>query len=361
MSIGTQRSKKIVITRFTPSEESAWEQLVQDSPLGMLYHSIKWLRILADFTGVIPLHLVAKDHDRLVGILPVFLKKGKWGNVLNSSPFYGSHGGVLVHSEEYKAEIQQQLLAGFTELAHGYGCITSTVISSPFDTGPDAYKYGLNPQKIDQRIGQIVHFPLSHGTPEEALMQSFESRGRNSVRKAIKSGVSVSSSTTPEHVRDLYQLHVSNMNDLGGLAKPLTFFEHLTRVLEPGTEWKLWRAECEGQTIAMMLLLYYKDMIEYYTPVVQREYRSQQPLSLLLFHAMAEGMKRGYRFWNFGGTWLSQKGVYRFKKQWNAEDHPYYYYVNTYDDIEPLTRLTKEELLQEYQWFYVFPYYANKL
>lgn len=351
-----QRSRKIEITQLTSHEEAAWEQLVLNSPVGLVYHSIKWLHLLADFTGTTPLHLVAKEDDRLLGILPAFLKKGSWGNVMNSSPFYGSHGGVVTSSDGHEPEIRHQLLAEFYKMAYARDCITSTLISSPFDQQPDMYAQCLNPQQIDRRIGQIVHFPSSDDAPEEALMQSFESRGRNSVRKALKSGVHVFSSTAPEHVRHLHALHVSNMSDIGGLAKPLIFFEHLTRVLEPETEWKIWCAEYEGNIIAMLLLLYYKDTIEYYTPVRLPEYRTIQPLSLLMFHAMLDGMRQRYRFWNFGGTWLSQQGVYRFKKQWNAEEYPYYYYVNLYTDIAPLRGLAKEELLQEYQWFYVFPY-----
>ena len=31
---------------------------------------------------------------------------------------------------------------------------------------------------------------------------------------------------------------------------------------------------------------------------------------------MASAAKRGMTRWNWGGTWLSQDGVYRFKKGW---------------------------------------------
>jgi hypothetical protein len=344
------------ISLLHPEDESLWEQLVLDSPLGMFYHSIKWLHLLSDFTGAVPLHLVAKQDGRLVGILPVFLRKGKWGNVLNSSPFYGSHGGIIVHPDGSESEVKKQLLDAFKEIAISHGCITSTIISSPFDTACESYEQYLQPQQIDQRIGQIVSFPSSDDHPEGALMQSFESRGRNSVRKAMKSGVKVFCSSDQKDFQELYSMHSNNMQELGGNAKPLMFFKQLQEAFVPEKEWQIWLAEFEGNIVAALLVLYYKNMVEYYTPVIKREYRAIQPLSLIMFKAMIDAMEHGCRYWNFGGTWLSQEGVYRFKRQWNAEDYPYYYYVNIYDNIETLTNVSKEELLQKYQWFYVFPF-----
>ena len=51
-------------------------------------------------------------------------------------------------------------------------------------------------------------------------------------------------------------------------------------------------------------------------------------------------MNKGFHYWNWGGTWQSQEGVYSFKNRWNvngiktkqsksAEDD----YINTYDAI----------------------------
>jgi CelD/BcsL family acetyltransferase involved in cellulose biosynthesis len=342
------------ISLLHTDDEKLWEQLVLDSPIGMFYHSIKWVHFLSKFTKTIPLHLVAKQKGQIVGILPAFLKKGKWGNVLNSSPFYGSHGGVILSADGNGAKIKKQLLHAFKETASSQNCIASTIISSPFDTDRESYERCLESQQLDQRIGQIVCLPDDN--LEETLMKCFDSRRRRSIRKAIKSGIKVFSSSNQEHLLELYHIHVSNMRDLGGIPKPLRFFEQVREYFLLDKEWKLWLAELNGTIVAGLLVFYYKNIVEYYTPVVNHEYRSMQPLSLVIFKAMMEAMKQGYRYWNFGGTWINQEGVYRFKKLWGAEDYPYYYYVNIYDSIAPLSTLSKEEILQEYPWFYVFPF-----
>jgi len=63
------------------------------------------------------------------------------------------------------------------------------------------------------------------------------------------------------------------------------------------------------------LLFYYGKTIEYFTPVFRNEYRSYQPMSLLIYQAMVDGAKAGYERWNWGGTWENQEGVYRFKSK----------------------------------------------
>ena len=90
---------------------------------------------------------------------------------------------------------------------------------------------------------------------------------------------------------------------------------------------KIFIAEKEGIKIAGLLLFYFNKSIEYFTPVIVNEFRSLQPLSLLIFEAMKDGISRNYEFWNWGGTWLTQDGVYRFKKMWGSEDLKYFYYV----------------------------------
>ena len=65
-------------------------------------------------------------------------------------------------------------------------------------------------------------------------------------------------------------------------------------------------------------------------------------------------IERGYERWNWGGTWLSQEGVRRFKNKWAAQDVPYRYYTQV-NDMSVLER-TPRELLEAYPGFYLVPF-----
>jgi lipid II:glycine glycyltransferase (peptidoglycan interpeptide bridge formation enzyme) len=100
-------------------------------------------------------------------------------------------------------------------------------------------------------------------------------------------------------------------------------------------------------------VFYFKDTVEYFTPVITHDYRHQQPLSLIIFEAMKDSINRGIKKWNWGGTWGTQEGVYRFKSRWGAKDFPYQYHIHYRPEAKLLTR---NEVMDHYAFFYYLPY-----
>ena len=77
-------------------------------------------------------------------------------------------------------------------------------------------------------------------------------------------------------------------------------------------------------------------------------------MALLIHEAMKDAAVRGYQYWNWGGTWLTQSGVYDFKKKWGTKDYPYYYYTQV--NNEKILYLRKEDLLETFPGFFVVPF-----
>ena len=69
---------------------------------------------------------------------------------------------------------------------------------------------------------------------------------------------------------------------------------------------------------------------------------------------MLDAIEHGYKNWNWGGTWLSQEGVYNFKKKWGTSDYPYYYYTKIFN--EELLTLSPDYLVNNYRGFFVLPF-----
>ncbi len=157
-----------------------------------------------------------------------------------------------------------------------------------------------------------------------------------------------------EFIRDI---HKENMAAIGGKPKPDRFFALVERHFLPETDYNIYTASKNGRLIAGLLVFYFNRTVEYFTPVVEAEFRNLQPLSLLIYHAMIEAAQRGLTWWNWGGTWVTQEGVYRFKKRWGTIDKEYTYYtkINNPD----IYKKTKEDLLRHYDYFYVIDF--NKL
>ena len=69
---------------------------------------------------------------------------------------------------------------------------------------------------------------------------------------------------------------------------------------------------------------------------------------------MIDSSKKGYKIWNWGGTWLTQTSLHRFKKRFNAQDKIYKYYIKV--NNPDIYKSSKEELTKEYPYFYTIPF-----
>jgi len=71
---------------------------------------------------------------------------------------------------------------------------------------------------------------------------------------------------------------------------------------------------------------------------------------------MCDAASEGYVWWNWGGTWLSQDGVYRFKSRWGTQDLPYRYFTIVRNS--EILKASREELLTAYPGFFTVPFSA---
>src|SRR5262249_1126484 len=147
-----------------------------------------------------------------------------------------------------------------------------------------------------------------------------------------------------------------NMAAIGGRAKSDAFFDLVPTCFENERDWDLYVAEVGGATMAALLVFYYGQTVEYFTPAVEESHRELQALPLIIATAVGEAVKRGMQRWNWGATWESQTGVYRFKKKWASQEKRYSY--STYIQDVTLLRQTPAALLERYPNFYVLPFSA---
>lgn len=338
------------------SEEEEYNTFLDNSTESMFFHSIPYRNLLKEFLECEPYFLIARKKDVIIGALPSFLKTNtSYGNILNSLPFFGSNGGFIIDSQLEdieKGEIKKELLAKFNELANENDCVLSTIITSPFDKDLGFYENNISYRYKDSRTGQIAVFEDPTEDLEEYIMYNIiEKRCRAAIRRPIKQGVTVE---LLDDFKPLFEMHTENLTSKGGISKPLSFFEAVKKNL--GGNFNLMYAIKDDKIIAGLLLFYFKNSVEYFTPAFYIEHAVEQGMSLLMYEGMKKAIADGYKYWNFGGTWASQEGVYKFKKSWGGKDFPYYYYITQHGNIDKIMESTPEKLIEEYKWFYVLPF-----
>ena len=95
---------EIEIEKTVENEE--YEQFLKKNTNVTFFHSKKHLNFLSNILELDPKFIVARKQKEITGIIPFFIKRSVYGNVINSLPFFGSHGGII--SEDH--EIMKPLL-----------------------------------------------------------------------------------------------------------------------------------------------------------------------------------------------------------------------------------------------------------
>lgn len=329
----------------------AIEAFVYRDPRTLIYASPAYIDLVAAETQSIPYWLTAQDATGLRAALPLLVKQGALGPVVNSLAFYGSNGGAIVPDGDHHAWLA--VVRAFDAFGERIGAVASTLITNPLVGDHALHETHLPHDLRDERIGQFTVFPEDRQAA--SLMALFDDPRPRNIRKAQRSGLKVTRSQSDDAIAFLHATHDQNIRSIGGLPKRLDFFQQLAARL-PRDAWTIYLAELNGERVAALLLLYGNQTVEYFTPCVLEEHRSSQALPLLIHDAMVDAMAAGYRQWNWGGTWLTQDGVYAFKKKWGTRDIRYHYFTRLRS--ADLRAATRDTLLREYPGFYVLPFSA---
>lgn len=335
----------IRVVTLEESDAGRYQAFCESRSDYLIYYSWKYRTLLLRLLRCRALYLAAvKGDGDLLAVMPVMAKDGVYGTVMNSLPFFGSHGGILGDDPGAR----EALLGAYRELLSKPGVAASTVIVNPFHAGDVRYPGDLT----DERLSGFTS--LQGAETPQGIFARIAASARNDVRRSLRHGVSVRIEN--DALETLCRMHKERMSVLSGKPKPDEFFRVLPEVLEPGRDFDLYVARLDGQVAAMLLLLYGGRVVEYFIPVVEPALRHTQASAALLFRAMQDAASRGYALWNWGGTWHSQEGVLRFKRNWGAEVGHYLYFTKVLDPS--LYARSAGELLAAYDGFYVMPFRA---
>lgn len=333
------------VVPLTAALQPAYTAFLSTTPVCLLHYTLKYRDFLLDLTGATAAYHVAVADGSVVGVLPLLMRDGAFGTVVNSLPFFGSHGGVLAASQA----AESVLWRAYQEVVDGAGVAASTVILNPLRPQGDP---PIRFDQTDHRIGQFTS--LAFGDDESALMAAIDGSTRRNIRKAEHEGVIV----TIEHdaLPALEAMHRENILAIGGRPKPARFFTAVPAHFAPSTDYDVYVGRINGRIVSALLLFYCGDTAEYFTPGTEADYRVAQPSAAILRRALLDAARHGFKRWNWGGTWTTQQGVLAFKRKWGATEHPYRYFttVNNPDIYDQ----TPQRLLSEYPHFYVVPFTA---
>ena len=265
------------------------------------------------------------------------IHKGDYGVVLNSLPFFGSHGGPVSSNEYQRVKLFEKIKFKLNEI----NPVSYTIIESPFNPLSDSDIKELGVDEVDYRIGQFTPLPTD--------MANFHVKTRNSIRKGQKLKMAFERKNDSDSWEWMQSVHEASIISLNGIPKTRKIFDSLKSALNNSVD--LWVGSIESKPVCGLVTISYNRTVEYFTPVVDTEFRDSQALSALIYEVILVASKKGFKLWNWGGTWQSQTGVYRFKNRWGAKDINYRYFNSI--NSESINLASQEDLIASYPFFYV--------
>jgi hypothetical protein len=344
------------VIELTPSLHDRYERFVGSQPSALIYYSLPFRDFLCQTVGGEPRYLIAFSGDQISGVLPMFVKRDRqFGAVVNSLPWYGSHGGCLLAGDDH-AQIRGHLLSRYLEVVAEEDASFATLIPSPDESQRTAqYAAQLSSLTTDVRISQMTRLPDAAADLDRRLAATCRQKTRNLVRKSLKQGFEWFDDDSDDSWQFLYDTHVENLTAIGGRAKPQSHFDAMRTMIPPDLR-QLITVSHRGVRAAALLLFRFNTTVEYVTPVIKNDYRPLQPLSFAIWHAMRLAAQDGFRQWNWGGTWTTQHSLRHFKAGWGAEERTYTYFIHAAPAARAQFEADSSRVAAAFPYYYLFPY-----
>jgi FemAB-related protein (PEP-CTERM system-associated) len=297
---------------FNLGDQKSWDEYVFNHPDATNAHLIGWKEVIEKTYNKKSYYLIAERNKNIVGILPLFhIKSLFFGNQLVSMP-YMTYGGILAESNEVAVMIIEKALAICKELKADSIELRDfrSFELEIFDHG----KTQINSTKISMRL------ELPDST--ENLFNSFKSKLRSQIRRPQKEGMDFVLGGR-ELVDEFYEVFKVNMRDLGSPVHSKKLFYNIAQQFRDNT--KIGVVYFNSKPVASGMIVIFRDMIEIPWASSLRIYNRLSPNMLLYWSFLEYATKNRFKYFDFGRC-SSDEGTYKFKKQWETQEHQLYWY-----------------------------------
>ncbi len=335
----------IKVELLREEDEESYSNFLCQCENSMAQHTLEWRDVVKELLGDTPYYFIAKENNQIVGALPSFIKESAIGNIINSVPFAGGYGGVIVRSDiRDKENIYETLLDYAIYFAKNKECILMTIITSPFSYDFDIYIRKFKPDFILEKFMQYIDLDRT---------LSYKKNIHRKIKKAVKSNIKVIEDVSIGDLNQFYEIYKKRLLILDGPVYPAACFEIIHKYLK---KQKFLFAEYKGKIISGILLVYHDEIIDYFMAAMNDAYSFTEANTLLIDYAIKWSKENGFKYWNWQSSPSKESDVYKFKARWGGDDGKHYYLTKIIGDISNLKKCALNNIKKEYEWHFVMPY-----
>jgi FemAB-related protein (PEP-CTERM system-associated) len=281
---------------------AAWSSFVRDHPDGTFFHQYEWLQLVREVYGGEPYYLAAYEEGRLVGVLPLMLRRviGA-GRILISVPFADVGGVCTAHPAA-----DQVLL----EAAHDLGARLKVA----YVELRQARRLDVDAPTDQTRLALEV--PLS-SDPEEMWRQLPRTAIRQPINRARRRGLTARTEQSPEALAQCHAIYCEATRDLGSPMHGEAFFQQIAALTAPDCYQVL--VCLDEKPVGAAVAWIHRGRLMLASAMCLRRHFALNPNDLLYWALVNLGIRQGCSVLDLGRS-PRGSGNYEFKKRWGAQE-----------------------------------------
>jgi len=265
---------------------------------------LRWLGALRDGLRHQPYLLLARQGDRVVGVLPLALVKSLlFGTYLVSLPYLNWSGPVASDAAVVTALIDRAVALSDELDADHLELRNEREIEHP---------------ALTERLDTKANMRLQLSADVDAVWNQLRSVVRTQVRKGQGQGFEIAWGGL-EFLDDFYGVFAQNMRDLGTPVYGKGLFRSILEHLQGDAE--LCVVRLADRPVAGALAVHGRGITEVPSASVERAYRSTAANSFMYWELIRRAISRGQKVFDFGRSTIDS-GTYAFKKKWGSVPEP---------------------------------------
>ncbi len=291
------------------SDATAWDAYVAAHPDATPFHGRAWCEAITRATGHRCHPVTARDaNGALTGILPLHhVRSPLFGQALVGSGF-AVDGGILADNAAVAATLAQ----GAADMAKSLGVPSVELRGGPLPEGEGWIR----------EDGVYAGFARQLAADDDAELLAIPRKQRAEVRKALESGLTVTTGSDAAERRDHYRIYATSVRNLGTPVFPKKLFGDVLDAF--GDKADILTVRQDGRPVASVLSLYWRGAVMPYWGGGTAEARKLRANELMYFALMRHAQRKGYLAFDFGRSKLGT-GPFAYKKNWGFEPQPLVY------------------------------------
>jgi hypothetical protein len=326
-NIQGDKMSEIEVRELKKDEYKIWDELVEKSPHGTIFHNSSWLTIHNELLNKKLKIYGCFENEELVSGCSLYVYKSRFFKTASSTIEMTPYGGVvLAQLPSSKVREQEQTYRDIIKSL----CIV-------FDNEHfDHIQITNSPDFMDIRPftwngwDSWIHYAYYFNLGNE-IEKSVSKKARNTVRKAIKNNIAIEKLSNPSVFYKLFSITFERQN----LKSPVTekFFENMIDMLESKNVGEMWIAETPSGEVASAEIVIWDNKRAYrWTAASHTDFKETGATSLLLYEIFQDLKKKGFKEINLMAANTPQ--LAKFISSFNPKLVPYY-------SVEKKTSLVK--------------------